>query len=221
MENTSMKPLLKSLQDHYLKGDFESVKEGLLEHKSSFPKGEFHYNLGTVYSKMENHAVARFHLEKALNEGYENVAVKHNLKSVQGSLGVSDISNSSRFEDLMLSKSLEFGNDFYVFLTLLLTVVALSLLLKKYISKVAFAMVIVAALIPIGIKTFYIDKFSVGILFQESVVFEGPSGIFEKTGKVPAGSKVILGKKTDGWRMIERPLEYVGWIKSNEVGVIK
>jgi hypothetical protein len=221
MENTSMKPLLKSLQDQYLKGDFESVKEGLLEHKTSFPKGEFHYNLGTVYSKMNNHAVARFHLEKALDEGYENVAVKHNLKSVQGSLGVSDVSNSNRFEDLALSKSLEFGNDFYLFLTLLLAVTALVLLLKRYVSKSSFAILALIAVIPISVKTFYIDKFSVGILFQESVIYEGPSGIFEKTGKVPAGSKIILGKKTDGWRMIEKPLEYVGWIKSNEVGVIK
>ncbi len=221
MENTSMKPLLKSLQDQYLKGDFESVKEGLLEHKASFPKGEFHFNLGTIYSKMENHAVARFHLEKALSEGYENVAVKHNLKSVQGSLAVSDISNSSRIEDLVLSKSLEFGNDFYLFLTLLISVVALVLFLKKYVSKTTFAILGLVALVPISAKVFYIDNFSVGILFQESAIYEGPSGIFEKTGKVPAGSKIVLGKKTDGWRMIEKPLEYVGWIKSNEVGVIK
>lgn len=221
MENISMNSLLKSLQTQYQKGEFESVKNSLLENKTKFDKVEFHYNLGTVYSKMGNYAVGRYHLEKAISEGYESVAVKHNLKNVQAKLAVLDVSTSKSVEDVVLAKGLSYGPDFYIFLTLVLMVITSVLSRKKVFGKALITILFLISLVPVGTKFFYLDKKHVGVLFKDSQVFEGPSAIFKKSGKIPSGAKIVVGKEIEGWLFIERPVDYVGWIKSEQVGVIK
>lgn len=221
MENISMESLLKSLSEAYQKSDYEQVKDGLLKHKESFDSGEFHYNLGTVYSKMGNYAVGRYHLEKSLYEGYESAAAKHNLLNVKESLAVHDISTSRELDDVALATGLRYGADQYVFLTLLILLISLVLFLKKSITKWVFIVFLLISLVPVGTKFLWLDKLSVGVVFSDSDVYEGPSGIFEKTGKVPKGAKVVFGKAIDGWFFVKRPVDYVGWIKSRDVGVIK
>lgn len=221
MENISMEPLLKSLREHYQKGEFESAKDLLLQNKDGFQKGEFHYNLGTVYSKMGNYAVGRYHLEKALTNGYESVAVKHNLSTAKSNLSVHDITTSKSIDDVMLSKGLDYGPDFYIFFSLLILVISVSLFMKKVVNRWFFATLVILALVPISTHQFYLKKLNIGVNFKELQVYEGPSGIFEKTGKIPSGAKLILGKAVNGWYLVERPLDYVGWVKSENLGILK
>lgn len=221
MENISMETLLKSLRDHYQKGEFDSVKDLLLQNKAGFHKGEFHYNLGTVYSKMGNYAVGRYHLEKAVHEGYETVAAKHNLKTVQTNLSVHDVTTSKTYDDVLLSKGLEYGIDFYVFATLLILVISTVLFSKKLIGRWGFGLLVIVSLAPVSTHQLYLKKLNVGVNFKELQVYEGPSGIFEKTGEIPSGAKLVLGKAIDGWFFVERPLDYVGWVKSENLGILK
>lgn len=221
MENTSMESLLKSLREDYQKGNFDAVTDALLKNKSSFSEGEFHYNLGTVYAKAGNFAVGRYHLEKAILKGYDSVAAKHNLLNVKDTIAVHDISNSKSVDDVMLSTSMGFGQEYYLFFTLLLMATTLFLFIKKSFGKIGLVLMLLISLSPLGFKYLWLDKLSVALVFESAEVYEGPSGIFEKTGSVPKGAKVIFGKATEGWVFIERPVEYVGWIKSKDIGVLK
>lgn len=221
MENISMESLLKSLREQYQSSDFEAVKTSLIENKDAFDKGEFHYNLGTVYSKTGNYAVGRYHLEKAVYEGYDTAATKHNLKIVTDKLSTQDLSTSQSIDDVLLSKSISYGPDVFIFVTLVFLIVTILLFNKRLIKKTSLVILILLSLTPISVKHFYLDKLNIAVLFNDSKVFEGPSGIFEKTGEIPKGAKVLVGKTIDGWYFIERPVDYVGWIKMKDVGILK
>ncbi|MBK23908.1 MAG: hypothetical protein CME70_07885 [Halobacteriovorax sp.] len=216
-----MESLLKSLREQYQSSDFEAVKTSLIDNKDAFDKGEFHYNLGTVYSKTGNYAVGRYHLEKAVYEGYDTAATKHNLKIVKDKLSTQDLSTSQSIDDVLLSKSISYGPDFFIFVTLIFLVVSIVLFNKKVVKRWGVAILILLSLTPITAKHFYLDNLNIAVLFNDSNVYEGPSGIFEKTGEIPKGAKVLVGKTIDGWFFIERPVEYVGWIKMNDVGILK
>lgn len=216
-----MESVLKSLREQYQSGDFEAVKTNLLENKDAFAKGEFHYNLGTVYSKTGNYAVGRYHLEKALFEGYDSMATKHNLKSIQDKLGVYDLATSKSVDDVLLTKSLSYGPDFYICGTLILLIISLVLFYKKAVTKWVLPVLVLIALAPIGFKYLWLNKLNIGITFNEAEVYEGPSGIFEKTGKIPSGAKVIIGKTIEGWMFVQKPVDYVGWVKTKDLGVLK
>ncbi len=221
MENISMESLLKSLREQYQSSDFEAVKTSLIKNKDAFDKGEFHYNLGTVYSKTGNYAVGRYHLEKAIFEGYDSAATKHNLKTVTDKLSVKDLATSQSVDDVFLAKSISYGPDFYIFITLVLLITSITLFNKKIIKSWALSLLLLFSMIPVSLKYFYLDNLNVAVLFNDSKVFEGPSGIFEKTGEIPKGAKVIVGKTIEGWYFIEKPVDYVGWIKKKNVGILK
>lgn len=216
-----MEQVLKSLSGHYQKGEFEAAKELLLSNKDGFQKGTFHYNLGTVYSKLGNNAVGRYHLEKAIHEGNESTAVRHNLENIKSKLMVNDITSSRETFDVLLSKGLSYGPDTYLLMTLIFLITSIMLFKKKFFNKITFALLLLISLVPISLYSFYLDKLNVGVTFKDAEVFEGPSGIFEKSGVIPAGSKVIIGKANDGWLFVERPIGSVGWIKSSVLGIIK
>ena len=68
MSDNNIENILITFKDLYLKKDFNACVDLLLKEKESFNPGLFHYNLGTVYLKLEKPAIGRYHLEKARKE---------------------------------------------------------------------------------------------------------------------------------------------------------
>lgn len=218
---TASTPHAKSTFDElYLKKDYKGAAQYLLDNKKQFESGIFHYNLGTVYSKMGDQATARFHLEKAISEGYINSSSLNNLAFVKSQLQVDDLSTSTSLPDQVVSTMTSIPMAGYFSMTLFLVLIfTLMIRLKKIQKKWIMVVVMLLSLTPVFISNFYVKNINYAVVLKEVPLYEGPSKIFSEKGKVRAGSKVVLGQLKDGWFYIEFPISLSGWISKDQLGL--
>ena len=204
----------------YLKKDYKGAAQYLLDNKQQFESGIFHYNLGTIYSKMGDQATARFHLEKAIQEGYINSSSLNNLTFVKSQLQVDDLSTSTSLPDQVVNTVSAIPASGYFSMTLFLALLfTLMIRFKKIQKKWVMALVIALSLTPMFISNFYVKNINHAVVLQDIPLYEGPSKIFNEKGKVRAGSKVVVGQFKDGWFYIEFPISLSGWINKDQLGL--
>lgn len=209
-----------SFDELYLKKDYKGAAQYLLKNKQQFESGIFHYNLGTVYSKMGDQATARFHLEKALQDGYINSSSLNNLNFVKSQLDVDDLTTSTSLPDQFVNYSTSVPMMGYVSITLaLLIAFTLSIRMGKIQKKWAMGIAFLIAFVPMVFAVTYVKDINHAIALKDIPVYEGPSKIFNEKGKVRAGSKVVLGEFKEGWFYIEFPLSLSGWINKDQLGL--
>jgi tetratricopeptide (TPR) repeat protein len=236
MKNTNTTPVTKSphqsaqatensahnlsFEELYLKKDYKGAANYLLQNKQQLNSGIFHYNLGTVYSKMGDFPAARFHLEKAIKEGYINSSSLNNLTFVKTQLQVDDLSTSSMLPDELMNSALSIPGSAYLSFTLVFLLLGLILLkTKKLVRKTSIALFVVLIAAPILFSQFYLDKVNYAVAFKDVPLYEGPSKIFSEKGKVRAGSKIILGEFKEGWFYVKFPISLTGWISKDQLGL--
>lgn len=235
MKNTSTVPATKSSQadSHeaiqstaqsfealYLKKDYKGAVDYLLKNKQQLSSGIFHYNLGTVYSKLGDFPAARFHLEKAVKEGYINSSSLNNLAYVKTQLQVDDLSTSTLLPDELMNTALAIPNAAYLSFSLILLLGGLFLIKAKKIKRtftIVLAVFLIAA--PLLFSKFYLENVNYAVAFKDIPLYEGPSKIFSEKGKVRAGSKIILGEFKEGWFYVEFPISLAGWINKDQIGL--
>ncbi|MDO9183924.1 MAG: tetratricopeptide repeat protein [Bacteriovorax sp.] len=209
-----------TFEEFYIKKDFKGAANYLLQNKQQLSSGIFHYNLGTVYSKMGDFPAARFHLEKAIKEGYINSASLNNLTFVKSQLQVDDISTSVNLPDQFMNNALSIPPSAYVSFSLIFLLFGLILMKsKKLIKKSSIVFLSLLILTPIVFSQFYLDKINYAVAFKDIPAYEGPSKIFTEKGKVRAGSKIILGEYKDGWFYVKFPISLAGWINKDQLGI--
>lgn len=224
MKNTSTSPKTlpshASFQELYLKKDYKGAAQYLLDNKQQMDSGIFHYNLGTVYSKMGDQATARFHLEKAIKEGYVNTAALNNLSFIKSELRVDDLTTSTQLPDQLMSTALAIPKTAYISITLLVGLFFILLIrFGKIQKKWLMALVLLISLLPTVFSYTYVERINFAVTLKDVPLYEGPSKIFSEKGKVRAGSKIVLGEFKDGWFYIEFPLSLAGWISKENIGV--
>jgi hypothetical protein len=211
MKNTSTTPLTKSSHANV---------QYLLSNKQQMDSGIFHYNLGTVYSKMGDQATARFHLEKAIHDGYINTSSLNNLNYVKSKLQVDDLSTSVEIPDQLINLSTSTPPAAYISLTLVLSLIlAMLIRFQKIQKKWLMVLGLLIAVSPIGFSLFYVKNINYAIALKDIPLYEGPSKIFNEKGQVRAGSKIVLGKFKEGWFYVEFPLSLSGWINKDQLGL--
>ena len=211
---------MNEFESLYTKNDFKGAAQYLLNNKQQMKSGIFHYNLGTVYSKMGDHATARYHLEKAIQEGYVNSASLSNLAYVKGQLNVDDLSTSTSLPDQLINTSINIPVQAYFSLTLFIILVALLCYrFKKMSSKITLIVVLVLSLVPSIFYATYVKNINYAVALKEVPLYEGPSKIFNEKGKIRPGSKVVLGEFKDGWFFVEFPLSLAGWVNKDQLGL--
>lgn len=209
-----------SFEELYLKKDYKGAANYLLQNKQQLSSGIFHYNLGTVYSKMGDYPAARFHLEKAVKEGYINSSSLNNLTYVKSQLQVDDISTSTNLPDELMNIALTIPPAAYFSFSLILLLLGITLVKsKKLVKKTSMAFFIVLIATPFLFSQYYLDKINYAVAFKDVPVFEGPSKIFAEKGKVKAGSKIILSDYKEGWFYIKFPISLAGWISKDQLGL--
>jgi hypothetical protein len=209
-----------TFEELYLKKDYKGAASYLLQNKQQLNSGIFHYNLGTVYSKMGDYPAARFQLEKAIKDGYINSSSINNLNYIKSQLQVDDISTSTSLPDQLMNTALAIPSAAYlsfslIFLLLGIIFVRTNKLVKKT-SMILFAFLIAAPLLFSG---WYSDKINYAITFKDLPIYEGPSKIFSEKGKIKAGSKIILGDYKEGWFYVKFPISLAGWINKEQLGI--
>lgn len=211
---------VSTFDDLYLKKDFKGAAQYLLANKQRIDSGIFHYNLGTVYSKMGDQPAARFHLEKAIQEGYINSSSLNNLTFVKSKLQVDDLTNSTSFPDKLMSMATSIPPAGYLSLTLLMALMfTLLIRFQKIQKKWAVIFVVLLSLTPVLFSNFYIKQINFAVALKDVPIYEGPSKIFNEKGQIRAGSKVILGEFKEGWFFVKFPLSLSGWINKDQLGL--
>ncbi|MBC7713542.1 MAG: tetratricopeptide repeat protein [Rhizobacter sp.] len=209
-----------SFDELFLKKDYKGAAQYLLKNKQQIDSGIFHYNLGTVYSKMGDQATARFHLEKAIQEGYINSASLNNLTFVKSQLQVDDLTTSTSLPDELVSTATSIPAAGYLSMTLLMVVIFMLLIrLKKIEKKWVIAVVMLLSLTPFLFSNFYVKNINYAVALSDIPLYEGPSKIFNEKGKVRAGSKIVIGQFKDGWFQVEFPMSLSGWINKDQLGL--
>ena len=209
-----------SFDQLYLSKDYKGAVQYLLNNKQHFDSGIFHYNIGTVYSKMGDHATARFHLEKAIQDGYVNSSSLNNLAFVKSQLQVDDLTTSTSFPDQIVNTMTAIPTAGYASITLMLLLIAtLMIRFQKIQRKWIMAGVLLLTLTPVMFSTFYVKNINYAVALQDVPLYEGPSKIFSEKGKVRAGSKIVLGQFKDGWFYVEFPISLSGWINKDQLGL--
>jgi tetratricopeptide (TPR) repeat protein len=218
--NTMSSSKTSAFEDLYLKKDYKDAISYLLQNKQQFNSGIFHYNLGTIYSKMGDLPTARFHLEKTIKEGYINSSSLNNLSFVKSQLQVDDISSSTEFPDQVMNTALTIPPAAYHSFSLILLMLGILMKRSKKLVKISSIIFFMALImLPTLFSHFYIDKINYAVAFKDLQVYEGPSKIFSEKGKVKAGSKIILGEYKEGWFYIKFPISLAGWISNEKLGL--
>ena len=209
----------KSFEELYIKSDFKGAASYLIQNKQHLDSGIFHYNLGTVYSKLNDLPAARFHLEKAIKEGFVNSSSLNNLNYINQKLQVDDLSTSNNFYDQCINTALSMPASAYLSFSLIIALASVFFLRsKKQLNKMAIACTFALFFLPIGIY-FYLSNVNYAIALKDVPVYEGPSKIFHEKGVVHAGSKIVLGEFKEGWFFIKNPISLSGWVSKDQLGL--
>lgn len=222
MINTSTDPILKSLETTFLSGNYDAFHEKIIANKSKFDQKVFYYNIGTLFLKKKNFALARYHLEKSINLGWVGPQVLNNLNESKGQLYYSyNQGDDEIFIDKVFQSTLSLPPSIFLSFTLLLGILSL-LYFKIKLKKICLSFILLCtfSLLPFLGNEFYLKRFKYAIALKDSSIREGPSGIFSEARFLPAGFKIIIERSTNGWFFISSPINYSGWIKKEDIGIL-
>jgi len=222
MADTNINKQVKELEQLYLDGKYTELKEKLVKDRDSLSPGVFHYNLGTILAKEGNLAAARYNLEKAKSLGFSHPALIKNLDSVTKKVQVTQY-NSEKPLDIKLLEGFVFTSDSLFLLASLLCALFMTILLRMKLIKNRYIFV---ALLALSTTPFLVKKYHYNTTYMTAVnikatkVFEGPSEIYEPIKEIEGGQKVIIGKSFEDWIFVNWPVEYSGWVKRQDLGVL-
>lgn len=221
-DNLIMSEVLKSLESLYIEGRYADAIELLAQSKDLLSAGQFHYNMGTLYLKMDEIGMARHQLEQAVNEGFLHTAALNNLQMVKQNLTAVDISLSQSVMDQIYNILYSIPFDGYLAISLLLLVICFFVMKKKLPSRWVISVPLFVIVLLSAYLNFYeLERKNMGIALQEVEVFEGPSEIYKKKFSLSSGVKILLGQESDGWRYVERPVHFSGWVKVDSLGLLR
>ena len=219
MANHSTQQILKAAQDHYLKGDFENSLKIIRENKDSLDPGLFHYNLGSIYLKLNDFGPARYHLEKAKDDGFSYPMLWNNLEYIKLQPGVSDPVMSSNWKEYSIANAMDVPMSFFYIYILAGLSLFLLLLKKKWIqNRLLIAAYLSLLIVPVVFRYSYQEGHTFAVAMKDIRVHEGPSKIYPDYGKITAGSRVVVGRFYDNWYYIVSPSERSGWVDKVDLG---
>lgn len=220
MENNNINEVMKSLSELYAKKDYKKALEMLEQSSQLFDSGTYHYNLGTVHAKMGQFAVARFHYEKAIKDGYRSEALLNNLSYTKSKVSIDDLSNSDVPMDRVLDAGSIMPMTYFILLASMIFFIGnIWMYWNKSYRWWKLTILAILALSPIIFKVSFVDTKPLAIALKDAALFEGPSSIFEQKGEIKAGAKVRIGKINDKWIYIVSPQSLVGWTEKDKLGI--
>ena len=211
MEDTTIKDNLKTVEALYHQGDYQGAIRLLENNQIHMSAGLWHYNMGTLYAKLEKLPLSRYHFIRADFDGYSSKDFIKNKKIVETKLDIPRYEKSLSIVDYLLKGSLEATQGFFTMLSLSMIVVGLYLAwrrtnLKAFVFSVIFSFFIL-------IFNFWVQNWKKFIVVENQTLYEGPSSIFSSNNELPAGVMVIVLEKDD-WLKIVYPSRFSGWIKN-------
>jgi hypothetical protein len=222
MEKFNTDNFLKSLEPMYVEGEWERAIELLRQQEAHLDPGIFHYNLGTLYAKLEEFGAGRYHLERALQEGAPRIDVLNNLDFIMRYIGGNDLTASTYWLDRLIATWFVIPQEVFItvmLLILLLATVSIWRFGRK--NTVGLSVLVILSVVPIAADRLWVSRHLTAIVIESVDVLEGPSMIFEKKFTVQSGAKVlVLPSNSPQWMQITRPKAMVGWIRTEQLGIL-
>lgn len=212
MEDTTIEDVLKTVENLYAQKDYQKALETLTAHKSEISNGVWHYNVGTVYGKLENWPMARYHLMLADWNGLSSKDVIANKKFVEAKLGVEKLERPIAPSDYLVKNGIEASQGILTSVSLLVVLVGLVFFWKKRNIRTLVASLVVCGMIA-GLNI-WIHSWDKLIVTSTQIIKDGPSDIFGPRDEIPPGL-MIVGRKKGAWIEVIYPSRFQGWIKDN------
>ncbi len=218
MEDTTIEDMLKTVEAAFAQKDYRGALQILETHQSKISPGLWHYNVGTIYGKLGNFPLSRYHLLMADQEGLRTKEVITNRNLVETKLEIDKYEKPLVWTDYLIKGSLAASEGIFATIGLLLVVFALFSLWKKKSFK-AFGIIVTLFLIISGINV-WVHSWDKKMVMIAQPLFEGPSQIFPAREEVPAGVLLITVKKGE-WLDVIYPSRFKGWIKDSGLKELK
>lgn len=218
MEDTTIEDVLKTVEDHYAQKDYQKALETLAANKGKISESVWHYNVGTVYGKLENWPMARYHLTLAEWEGLSSKEVISNKNFVEDKLDTKKLERPLSPSDYFVKGGIETSHGILSSISLLIVLIGLAVFWKKK-SIQALGASLAIATIFVGIN-FWVHSWDKMIVVTSQVIKDGPSEIFGQRDELPSGLLVVGTKKGD-WFEIIYPSRFQGWIKDTGLKELK
>ncbi len=218
MEDTTIEDVLKTVQNYYTQKDYQGALNTLMKNQDQVPSGIWHYNVGTVYGKLENWPMARFHFLRADSEGYTSKEAVLNRKLVEDKLHIEKFEKPTSASDYFYKYSMAATHGVFTTLGLLLIISGIMALWKKISVRITIAF-FVSAVMVLGLNwsILSLDK---KIVLSPLEIYEGPSTIFATAEELPEGVMIITSQK-EAWLQIKYPSRFAGWIKDSGLKELK
>lgn len=214
MEDTTIEPSFQTFEDFYAKKDYANALISIQKLKKVVPPANWHYNIGTVYAKLENLPMARFHLLQAEALGFAGSEASQNLDLVEAKLEITKLEKPLNTIDYGVKAGLILQRGLLTSFSLLIILTGL-IVLKKKPSFLKVTGLSLIALLPLALN-WWINSWPFAVVQKNVELQEGPSAIFGSLGEVPGGVRVLY-KNEGEWSQIIYPTRFNGWIKSNEL----
>jgi hypothetical protein len=209
-EDTTIKDILKTFEDYYVKRDYTKALETLQIHAHDLPLGVLHYNMGTVHAKMENWSSARYHFLMATESGLSLPELKQSREVVESKLEIGKLEKPINTSDYLIQASLVANGGILSSVSLMFLLMGL-VFLRKSASLIKVLIWTFVVIIPVGLN-FWINSWSRSISIGPLIISEGPSKIFNSSGELPPGILVLTTGEGE-WRKIAYPSRFKGWVK--------
>ena len=171
------------------------------------------YNLAYVKFHEGKSAESMALLEQIKYNGMYSKEVSASLSHLKEQLGLTPIeSEYSKLDNFTLEAS-SYPTYFIPSIAALLGILCMVFALKK---QKLFSVVTFIFSVSFVVLFFIVNSFQVEINQREVTIYRGPSKIFDETQVLPVGARFISTKESDGWKYIEYPSLFQGWIKDNK-----
>lgn len=212
MEDTTIEDMLKTVEASFAQKDYRGALKILEANQSQISPGLWHYNMGTVYGKLENYPLARYHLVMADEKGLSSQEVITNRNLVETKLEIPKFEKPQIWSDYLIKTGVVATQGIFVTISLLLIIGAIIALWKKSSIKI-FGLFLTVGLFVMGLN-WWIGSWDRKIVLMSQPIYEGPSVIFEARDELPPGIMLVTIKK-EGWLEVIYPSRFKGWIKDS------
>lgn len=190
----------------------------LKEHSGEITPGVWHYNMGTVYGKMGQLPLARYHLLMAREEGYTKEEAAQNTDIIESRLETSTMEKPTSASDYALKAGMLATEGVFTTIGLIFIIAGIITVWRKSSYRVWLSLFgISLAVLSINWWIISLDKF---IVLQPKELHEGPSVIFPGQGEVPPGIFIMATSEGD-WKHVYYPSRFSGWIKNADLKELK
>lgn len=216
-----MNNTLNTLEKFYVDKKFDKGIDFLLDHKNDLKISSFHYYFGSFEMKIGNLAVGKYHLKLAVKNGFMQEDIFHNLNVADQALQLTKAKDSLSLKDQVLFTSLNIHTEWYLIFALGLSLIFLVGYWREWFSKKRWVILgILLCCTPLFVKLSWLDSHKFAVALKDTDVREGPSNLYEISGKLPAGLTLIIGRIYNGQVYIKSPSIYEGWVKKETLGVL-